>query len=156
MKHCALTHRHILCSLDISLPLLEATFPGLDSIVAERLEVHFKQPNRHVDFRSPTKSTTEADHAKQMCMVICQADSGKGLEQAASSRGVQGDAALLCCLPPGARSRTGDWQFSPTALRIPLSTVRRPERTAIALCFFCLLSNVPAASCIGGPPGGGN
>ena len=81
-----------------------------------------------------------------MRVVICQADSGKGLEQAASSRGVQGDAALLCCLPPGARSRTGDWQFSPTALRMPLSTVRRPERTAIALCFFCLLSDVPAAS----------
>ena len=92
-----------------------------------------------------------------MCVVTCQADSGKGLEQAASSRGVQGDAALLCCLPPGARSRTGDWQFSPAALRIPLSTVRRPERTAIALCFFCLLSDVPAASFMemeGPGPGG--
>ena len=66
MKQCALTHRRILCSLEISLPLLEATFSGLDSIVAERLEVHFKQPNRHVDFLPPTKSTTEADHAKQI------------------------------------------------------------------------------------------
>jgi len=42
-----------------------------------------------------------------MCVVICQADSGKGLEQAASSSGVQGDAALLCCLPPGVEPGIG-------------------------------------------------
>ena len=81
-----------------------------------------------------------------MCMVICQTDSGKGLEPGAG-RQQQGSSGG-CCSPVllTVRSRTGDWQFSPTALRIPLSTARRPERTAIALCFFCLLSDVPAAS----------